>query len=119
MNWPRPIYTPGYKLAQAIIYPGIHSGRGNIMACYTGTHFQTFGAEKIFSRRISQKVSKKVDDHFWLFHYIFVYYPPFIQHFLVFNCHFSVASLINISNKISVLTLPKRCGMQVTYSFKI
>src|SRR6218665_418802 len=23
MNWPRPKYTPGYKLAQAKIYPGI------------------------------------------------------------------------------------------------
>ena len=23
MNWPKPKYTPGYKLAQAIIYPGI------------------------------------------------------------------------------------------------
>ena len=52
---------------------------------------------------------------FLLFHYIFVYYPPFIQHFLVFNCQFSVfsvASLINIGKQI--LTLPKGADTQVT-----
>ena len=36
MNWPRPKYTPGYKLAQAIIFPGILRP-GYILACYTGT----------------------------------------------------------------------------------
>src|SRR6218665_2929515 len=45
---------------------------------------------------------------FWPFHYIFVYYPSVIQHFIVFNCQFSVASLTNINKQISFLTLPKK-----------
>src|SRR6218665_1856568 len=76
----------------------------------------------IFSHRLSKKftsqVAKKVDVFFLLFHYIFVYYPPLIRLFLLFSCQFSVASLINISQK-NFLTLPERCRYRVNYSFKI
>ena len=89
----------------------------------------TFGypARKIiFSHRLSNKnvtftsqVSKKVDVLFSLFHYIFVYCPPLIPHFLLFNCQFSVASLTNISKKNFFSHFQKGAGTQVNYSFKI
>src|SRR6218665_292316 len=87
-------------------------------------HFQTFGAEKNCSHRISQKfdfasLEKKLMTFFLLFHYIFVYYPPFIQHFVVFNCRFSVASPLLIYVKKNFSHFQKCASTQVTYSFKI
>src|SRR6218665_1866539 len=58
---------------------------------------------------------------FLLFHYLFVYYPPFSQHFVVFNCQFSVFPLHPLTNigKKKFSHFQKGPGTQVTYSFKI
>jgi len=66
------------------LYPGLFCKKIG-----AGTHFQTFGAEKFFSHRSFQKFDFAIlEKNWWPFlfaHYSFVYYPPFIQHFVVFN----------------------------------
>src|SRR6218665_800713 len=79
----------------------------------TGRHFHVSGAENSFlvtdfPQKILLRKSRKKLMTFLLFHYIFVYYPPLIQHFLLFNCHFSVPSLTSISKQNLFLTLPER-----------